>query len=808
MCEYLNENIKLRTYIFLRSICFVIIILKILVISETVANCKERNINTKGHIKQIVAHDFNRKAIFYPYHILNYLDFGKSLDNTLRYGWSSQGDKDSLWAVGNVAGLRFFLTDLKELNARIKCEPMIVKDHKQIITISINGYLIDKIELQNSISEYDFVISKHNLKLGFNFMDLTFSYAKSPKSLGISDDGRELAARFFYIDLDITRPNYAFGEEAVKDLGHIANVSRVKINNEIKTGIIQNPKSGCFFDKIYIPEKSSFSFSLGLHPAVKLSTSTIDFSVHFQVFNPDLSNLPANEIVFRDTIRLDGPRSWKHYEIDISKFAGKIVTIYFNLCGDVLPQNVVAVWADPKIVSTIPDKQHNVFLITFDALRKDRVGCYGYNKGTTPNLDAFAKDAVRYTNSRSNAPWTLPSFSSIYTSLFPKTHGSGRKAMQARQIEDMFTPLRTDFPTMPVFLKPFGYVTRLTTSHAYFDPVFGLERDFDARDKDVINIKKPLFVDEISDWLARYKDEKLFWHIHIIPPHAPYVAVAPYDEKHLQLNSDVLGGSIKLYFSDTEDSLRDWQDKEEMDKKQKYISDLYDAGLALADEFFGRVIETLKKEDLYDNTLIIVSSDHGEQFWEHGKYGHGFSLYDEELMVPLLIKFPENVSANTSSDRFSLGIDLLPTILHLNNIPIPAYFSGSSLLKPGNDGAKQSDFKFFFQNHPDFAEAVIFGDYKYIAYRGGGRGELYNITKDPKERVNLVDSEPEMVLMAVDAIKHFYSKAKSSGLEDTEKSKRWSVRQLDEKRPSVKQGLAPEMEDATLKRLKELGYMK
>jgi arylsulfatase A-like enzyme len=745
---------------------------------------KEEEVTKQEEV--IIAHDFTQKSggMIQDIRRVQPLYFDPYTQLSLGDGWASPetaADGTSyIWSLGKSSQVRFAVAEPRDLTVTMHCFPLKVENQQQRITIAVNAQDVTTIPLDRDDGFYAFTIPKTCLTSGENTMTFTYAYARIPQSLNINNDVRELAVRFSRVDFIPGRS----GDSVVtmESVNHLVQISRMKIGNEMKIGIMQRPQSAIVFDKCYIPPRAALKFALGFHPQVKTSDTDVTFSVVVKEFTPFASQASDGQTIFAETLNLQRTRDrvWKNYTVDLAAFAGKVVSMAFQLESQADPQTMLAFWGEPKIYANVRDPQYNVILITLDALRSDHVGCYGYPKNTTPNIDAFAREAVKFTQCYATAPWTLPSFASYYTALYPQTHKA-------------FPILDRRFPTPPIFLKPYGYFTQIITipDHPYFNPKFGLPNAFDHKDSDSLNQTMPFYIDNIQKWLKQHAEEKFFLHLHIFPPHDPYMAVAPYDETFLDFNISAL----KLFYIHHSDRFAPWSGDEFWKHEitdaniRRSIVNLYDAGLALADEFLGKIITQIKTFGLYDETLIIVASDHGEQFWDHGQISHGSSLYNEELHVPLLVKFPKVFQlAPTQNDVPVLTIDILPTILAVNGIPVPEYFQGQSFFNLEQKKLQnvEREYGYFAQLDRRFLlQGVRRQNYQYIASGVKKTEELYDLASDPTEQQNLAAKYPEIVEQLRAALANFQTNVAAA---------------------TPAQG-APEVDADTLKRLKDLGYV-
>jgi arylsulfatase A-like enzyme len=533
-------------------------------------------------------------------------------------------------------------------------------------------------------------------------------------------------------------------------------------------------------------ENSHLAFSLGFHPETVRNAEAVTFSVFVKKFDPDDSD-PGEE-VFRTTLNPKAnksERTWQDYEVDLSEYTGEVLTISFNIMADVNPLDVICGWANPRIYSRIEKPKYNIFFITMDALRPDHMSTYGYRRKTTPHLDEFAKESVLYTNCNSSAPWTLPSFASIYTSLFPQNH---RVYKLPESGFESYVLLKFNFPTIPRFFKPYGYRSYLITTHPYlYDADYRLNRSFDVVEEDRMNLEKPLFIDSFEYYLEDIEDERFFLHIHLLPPHEPFFAVSPYDDRYLDYDYDDVGArNAKLLFS--------WPEikayKNEVKKSNRdYIIDLYDTSLATADEYFGEFVALLKERGMYDESIIIFSADHGEQFWEHNNIGHSKSLHWEEIHVPLIIKYPKSLGVEPDEiDDPVLTIDVLPTMLAANAISIPDYLDGEPLIESDRTKTRSPEREYSLHARACSIQnfrGIIWENYKYIYYEGTQYERLYDISRDPREKKDITAKKPEIAKKLRDILLSHEEPEESTAPKKTDEIK----------------------DDEALNRLKDLGYM-
>lgn len=357
------------------------------------------------------------------------------------------------------------------------------------------------------------------------------------------------------------------------------------------------------------------------------------------------------------------------------------------------------------------DSSLNVLLITLDTTRADRLGCYGYSKAETPNLDSLSENGVQFLNAYCQVPLTTPSHGSIHTGTYPLYHNVRNNGQY----------LSPEIVTLAEVLKNKGLKTAAFVSSFTVDSRFGFDQGFEVYDDKFGEEQtfKPLnserraeeVYSSFAQWMDKNTADQFFCWVHFFDPHLPYVPPSPYRER----------------FSDQ----------------------LYDGEIAYMDEYVGKTINKLKQNNLMDKTIIILAGDHGEALGEKGERGHGVFLYESTMRVPLIFHAQNHLpSGEIISTRVRL-IDLMPSILDIMEIPEPEEIQGQSLLPVIQSGQKNHystyiESRFALENF-GWHELVglIDGDWKYIK---APQEELYNLAQDPEEEKNLIHEQKKIHL--------------------------------------------------------------
>ncbi len=371
----------------------------------------------------------------------------------------------------------------------------------------------------------------------------------------------------------------------------------------------------------------------------------------------------------------------------------------------------------------------NVVLVVIDALRPDFLGCYGYGRPVSPNIDDLARRGILFENAVSHAPWTKTSFSSILTSLYPFQHG----------VIDWESVMPDTLVTLPEVLRGQGYSTMAVINMlgitGEFKVTKGIEKlsEADKGERDAFRTTD----DAIG--LIKNSPKPFFIMIHYFDTHRPYRPPPEYvDRVREQGDPDPFAGSAGLRVREGEKPSQQFLDRERL---------LYSACIRHVDEAVGRLVKFLDEAGLRRETLLIITADHGEAFWEHGVMAHGGNLYDEVVRVPLIIAYPDEYRRAQRIVAQARHIDLLPTILDLAGISDERRREGVSLRPLIEQGKREAAPARMFPQDVSLCESSLkkapdtkcmrTNDLKLIVEPATALFELYNLQADPAETVNL-----------------------------------------------------------------------
>ena len=383
----------------------------------------------------------------------------------------------------------------------------------------------------------------------------------------------------------------------------------------------------------------------------------------------------------------------------------------------------------------------NVLLISLDTTRRDHLSCYGYERPTTPNIDALANEGLLFTRAAAVSSWTLPTHVSMLTGLYPRTHGAHFMAQDEESAVPEFSlgAMTPSCRTLAEVLDVAGFNTGAIVSNSYFlQPKLGLNRGF--HHYDFTQAGEPLFyrpaeeiTDAAVDWLGKQANP-FFLFLNYMDPHAPYLPPEPYDRRFASFPEQ---GELRRSFADwkayTERTAQVKQGGKPLSEREAaYFRDQYDGELAYLDAEVGRLLDWLRDQDRFDDTLIVVTSDHGEAFGEHGVAGHGVTLYEHQLAIPLIVKPPGSANAERIDVRVS-QVDIFPTVLEILGMEVPGDIQGASVLE-------RHDRERFVEKRSKKTgqwEFAIYRDAKKVYFKrpkgGGSEVELYDLSLDPAE---------------------------------------------------------------------------
>ncbi len=369
-----------------------------------------------------------------------------------------------------------------------------------------------------------------------------------------------------------------------------------------------------------------------------------------------------------------------------------------------------------------PDAKPNLIMISIDTLRRDHLGCYGYWRNTSPHIDRLAEQGVIFDNAVSASSWTLPSHTSMLTGLYPSFHG----------LEDDGVTLSPKIETLAEKLNEMGYWTVGVISHIYVSSAFNLNRGFQVFDDSMIDegSRNPIaeeVVDRTLEIMTSQVQQPYYLFVHFFDPHWDYTPPAPYDEK---FTSDDYEGSIDGTLPTFSQYVDGRQKISKADLRR--LTALYDGEIAYVDAQIGRMLDELRQRGLMDNTTVALTSDHGEEFKDHGRLGHAISLFRELVGVPFIISGHDAFPSGERRKDIVSPVDIFPTLLDLAGYKGERTTQGISLVE-----------SVISDQRPVFAESIRYGNEKRTVRQGrfklihniqGDNRYYFDVVNDPKEK--------------------------------------------------------------------------
>jgi arylsulfatase A-like enzyme len=407
-------------------------------------------------------------------------------------------------------------------------------------------------------------------------------------------------------------------------------------------------------------------------------------------------------------------------------------------------------------VPDVEDPQH-VIIILVDTTRRDSFGCYGASRPVTPRMDAIAAEGVRFDNAIAQSSWTLPTVTTVLTGTYPSIHGAEGKFTGEESTS--FHRSRDEIAHGPELLSQNGFKTHGIVNAGFLDPALGIERGFAVYDYfpsynwRVRRADKS--VDAALEFFKKNQRKNTFTFLHLFDPHLNY---DPPGEFREMFSKGYRGPFRTLTGPQIQKLIADkWMPEVE---GRDYLRGEYDAEILFMDREVGRLVDGLRALGLYDRTMLVIVADHGEEFWDHGGFEHGHTMYEELIRVALIVKLPARYEpARSAVPSRVRQVDIMPTVFDVLGIESRATFDGESLLPFMINETMPN-------GRPAYSEGTLYGvdkvafyqnRYKYILDLGGSDGELYDVIDDPLERNNLAGSQPDIARRMRAALEEFRS---------------------------------------------------
>lgn len=418
----------------------------------------------------------------------------------------------------------------------------------------------------------------------------------------------------------------------------------------------------------------------------------------------------------------------EHWTLDLAAAAGKTGTLTVRTTPGDNPDFDYVLVAAPTVVGSDSSEPRHVFVIGIDTLRPDHLGTHGYDKDTSPELDAWAKDAVVFDRAWTSAPRTRPSFRAATTGRRPLD------AVCAKNIGQVFDEQ--------------GFATAGIVANVHLNPRFDFHKGFDYW----WHAGEALIDEQIGRaeaWLEANEGRDTYMFLHIMDPHIFYRAPEPYQSRFTEGLPELTGEDVIPKRFNRHDVYRWMKNNKLSDDRKAHIEAAYDAEVAYTSAELSRFLA--KVDALPGKTMVLIHNDHGEEFWEHGGYEHNHTLYDDTTRALMWIKPPGGTGQDGARSQVPATLqDIAPTLYDFAGFPSSARpeTDGISLL-PAVRGTSETGWTrpipIGHLRYDADRWGVVYDDHKYVLITGTGEEKLFNLVEDPQEQNNLAgstDTEP------------------------------------------------------------------
>jgi arylsulfatase A-like enzyme len=633
-----------------------------------------------------------------------YLDFGTPAQSKYtvgdwRSGWVGKGvDGDTSYAHVGMRGRVYFYAERPQaLVARVRLRP----HGTQALTPYLNNQQLASVHLGkgDGFADYDVPLPKEKVTAGENYLLLTFG-GTTPI------DGQDVSVA---VD-SIWIRNGSGPVKAARAPMYEGLVATVRLGEEERKAIALSRASTLRYH-VAVPVDGSLGFGVG---------------VEGEGGGPFAIEVTADGQPTIEVLTGTASGAWTDHKVDLSRFAGETVRIDLRAKGQGTGR---LAWNSPRIV--VPERRErnlspakNVVVLVIDTLRADRLRPFNpQTRVKTPAIDELASEGVVFALAQSPENWTKPAVASILTGLHPQTH--------QQKTGDAALPSSAEL--LSEHLQGEGFATGSFIANGYVSDRFGFDQGWDDYSNYIREGKsteaKDVF-EKAGNWIEEHKDGRFFAYIQTIDPHVPYDPPGEYlgmydpSEYAGQVKPRMTGDLLEKAKRKPAQVVFDASDK-------RRLKALHDGEITKHDHFFGAFLKRLDELGLRDDTLIVVTSDHGEEFDDHGSWGHGHSVYQELLHVPLMFRLPNRLPAGTKIDDAVSTLDVSATVTELLGVPRMASNEGHALVglmlgdAPSRPAVAFSDFQ-------DDRRVITSSRWKLIL-RGNLTSTMFDLVSDPLE---------------------------------------------------------------------------
>lgn len=520
---------------------------------------------------------------------------------------------------------------------------------------------------------------------------------------------------------------------------------------------------------VRVPADAALQFSVGIQSEREVSRAKVELEVAVE-------SEGERTIVYREVFRSFQMNRWYPRRVDLSAWSAKAARLSlhtrpaFGIESAPWADRIRVAWGNPVVtrrearpaaarsLGSHTGERPSILLVLVDTLRADYLGSYGFEGDVSPALDRLAAESLRFANCFSQAPWTKPSVATLFTSLYPEVHGlTNHEGLfwGPEQAEMKTGVMPEEAFTLAEALRERGYRTAGFMTNPMLAPTYGFDQGFETYQfYEVQDLSNPV-MDAAYNWLdALPAGQPFFAYLHLMDVHGPYDA--PREDFDALRDSPSLGSPYHL----TEEEVDGisgylkripWAQTEEARELLNWRAH-YAAGIRDFDRRFSSFIERLRTSGRLDQTYLVLTSDHGDELFEHRGWDHGHSLFDHQLHVPLFIRRPHGEGARVVENVVSI-IDIMPTLLSIAGIEPPASLQGRNLSRlfaasftdsPDDNDDNEVSHGTATSDRPGL-HAVRTRRHKLIFDLDTGETRLFDVESDPGEQENLADQRTEIV---------------------------------------------------------------
>lgn len=488
--------------------------------------------------------------------------------------------------------------------------------------------------------------------------------------------------------------------------------------------------------------------------------------------------------------------TWHEQVVDLSHLANQAIRLELRTEGEKGKTG----WGEPEIM--VPQRKpppaqaqraKNLVYVVLDTTRADVFDVVDSEADVkTPHFDALARNSTTFRNAYNNENWTKPSVTTMWSSLYPETHGA----------REATSKVADDIRFFSEELKDAGFVTGAFIANAVVSETFGFNRgwtDFHNRSDHNTEGNGSRLYPSAAEWMETHKDERFFLYVQSVDPHTTYDVPGDYSKHYY---SGTYKGPLGTSFDREEQIVVDNGKMKISADDLKWIKALYNGEVTYQDHYLGVLLDKIKELGLSESTLVVITNDHGEELKDHGGMGHGWPLYEEQIRAPLLMSFAPLFASGANIKTIIEHVDLAPTILEALGLPPMKTAEGLSFLPLLHDGigSRQQPFYTVAWSRKGI-RSVRVGDWKLTVGEKSDLLHLFNLQDDPKENTNLIAGKgiPEAALLPARLCEIHLSETlatpdKTRRLDGAGAIQRYNSREIP-------------IDDATRRELEALGYL-